>query len=192
MRLAHFTILADTRAAARGGGQRAGHAQRLRRPGGGVPDAGGTGLPGQFRLQSSTADRATGRRRDGRRGCGQHGDRPGAGVHRPRPGTGRCADLHATVTMPIDSLVAQVSQSSYTTLHQDLLYTHSGRQSRPDGAGARPGAGQYLLVLRRTGTANVAGTVRLQLPDVLQRGRRPSRRHAARTTSTWSAPITIR
>ena len=32
----------------------------------------------------------------------------------------------ATVTMPIDSLVAQVSQSSYTTLHQDLLYTHTG------------------------------------------------------------------
>ena len=28
--------------------------------------------------------------------------------------------------MPIDSLVAQVSQSSYTTLHQDLLYTHTG------------------------------------------------------------------
>jgi hypothetical protein len=32
----------------------------------------------------------------------------------------------ATVTMPIDSLVAQVSQSSYTTLHQDLLYTRTG------------------------------------------------------------------
>jgi len=31
-----------------------------------------------------------------------------------------------TVSEPIDSLVAQVSQSSYTTLHQDLLYTHTG------------------------------------------------------------------
>jgi hypothetical protein len=31
-----------------------------------------------------------------------------------------------TVGLPIDSLVAQVSQSSYTTMHQDLLYTHIG------------------------------------------------------------------
>lgn len=32
----------------------------------------------------------------------------------------------ATVTLPIDSLVRQVSQTSYMTLHQDLLYTHAG------------------------------------------------------------------
>ncbi|MCY2991905.1 MAG: M28 family peptidase, partial [Planctomycetota bacterium] len=31
-----------------------------------------------------------------------------------------------TVTLPIDSLVSQVSQTSYATLHQDLLYTHTG------------------------------------------------------------------
>ena len=32
----------------------------------------------------------------------------------------------ATVTMPIDSLVAQVSQSNYTAMHQNLLYTRMG------------------------------------------------------------------
>jgi hypothetical protein len=32
----------------------------------------------------------------------------------------------ATVTMPLDSLVAQVSQSNYTAMHQNLLYTGLG------------------------------------------------------------------
>ncbi len=44
----------------------------------------------------------------------------------PDIGRGDALTYTATVSMPIDSLVAQVSQSSYTTLHQDLLYTHTG------------------------------------------------------------------
>ena len=44
----------------------------------------------------------------------------------PDLGLGDELTYTVTASLPIDSLVAQVSQSSYTTLHQDLLYTHSG------------------------------------------------------------------
>ncbi len=44
----------------------------------------------------------------------------------PDLGLGDALTYTLTVTEPVDSLVAQVSQSSYTTLHQDLQYTHAG------------------------------------------------------------------
>jgi hypothetical protein len=96
----------------------------------------------------------------------------------------------AAVSASPSDVVGGISQASYTHIHQDLLYTHTGdnRGFGPEHDLARDNLVDYFTDLGLTTTQDPFTYNGQTYHNVV--ATKPGARD--RTTSTWSAHITIR